>query len=260
MLFDSASPTGGDVDLGTPNTAYSGPGIGAGGGPGVGSNALPLELVLIISEDGDTSDPDDNAGGGKIYIDFDSPVTFHDAGFLDMEETNQMKITQQGGTKTTFGILDLGDNSFQNVTVELDDVIRVEITFHESGALTHVRYTTQCEVGACCLNSTYCLECDSALCKLTDGAQFGGFGTACADINCDGLFDSEEVEEEQEEAEELAALTPDGTYTRLPAIIAGSVMGGLLLFTVVGCFIYFGIAAAPPRRRNRHNRAPQYYY
>jgi len=30
MIFDSSNPTGGDFDLGTPNEAYGGPGIGNG--------------------------------------------------------------------------------------------------------------------------------------------------------------------------------------------------------------------------------------
>ena len=43
MIFDTANPTGGDTDLAS-NT---------------------LGNVLILSEDGDSSDPDDNAKGGN---------------------------------------------------------------------------------------------------------------------------------------------------------------------------------------------------
>lgn len=45
MVFDSANPTGGDDDLGSDT----------------------LGGVLIVSEDGDSSDPDDNAAGGSIF-------------------------------------------------------------------------------------------------------------------------------------------------------------------------------------------------
>ncbi|MEO0678283.1 MAG: hypothetical protein AAFZ02_12080, partial [Pseudomonadota bacterium] len=48
MIFDSANPTGGDHDLETDT----------------------LGNVLIISEDGDSHDPDDNAGGGIFTFDF----------------------------------------------------------------------------------------------------------------------------------------------------------------------------------------------
>ena len=52
MIFDSANPTGGDDDLGSDT----------------------LGGVLIISEDGDSTDPDDNAAGGSICFDFDDVV------------------------------------------------------------------------------------------------------------------------------------------------------------------------------------------
>ena len=46
MTFDSANPTGGDDDLASDT----------------------LGGLLIISEDGDSADPDDNAGGGSIFF------------------------------------------------------------------------------------------------------------------------------------------------------------------------------------------------
>lgn len=52
MIFDTANPTGGDWDLQTNN----------------------LGKALIISEDGDSSDPDDNASGGILRFTFDNPT------------------------------------------------------------------------------------------------------------------------------------------------------------------------------------------
>lgn len=43
-------------------------------------------LVLIISEDGDSSDPDDNAFGGVVRFSFDLPTTLFEATVLDVEE------------------------------------------------------------------------------------------------------------------------------------------------------------------------------
>ncbi|MEE8525840.1 MAG: hypothetical protein V3T72_18040 [Thermoanaerobaculia bacterium] len=41
MIFDTANPTGGDDDLGTPNQDFGGPGVGSGGGLGeIGANAV----------------------------------------------------------------------------------------------------------------------------------------------------------------------------------------------------------------------------
>ena len=51
MIFDSANPTGGDTDLASATAG----------------------LILIISEDGDSSDPDDDASGGTFIFDFDTP-------------------------------------------------------------------------------------------------------------------------------------------------------------------------------------------
>ena len=52
ISFDSGNPTGGDRDLGTPNQAFGGPGVGSGGEPGMpGENNTALHNVLIIAED-----------------------------------------------------------------------------------------------------------------------------------------------------------------------------------------------------------------
>lgn len=63
MVFDTNNPTGEDYDLAAEN----------------------LGNVLIISEDGDTSDPDDDAAGGTIKIEFDEPSTVSSIGLLDVE-------------------------------------------------------------------------------------------------------------------------------------------------------------------------------
>lgn len=52
MIFDTMNPTGGDSDLASP--------FPAGNDPGLYGNAL------IISEDMDSNDPDDHAGGGIV--------------------------------------------------------------------------------------------------------------------------------------------------------------------------------------------------
>ena len=63
MVFDTNNPTGEDRDLA----------------------AEDLGNVLIISEDGDTSDPDDDAAGGTIKVEFDEPSTVEAIGLLDIE-------------------------------------------------------------------------------------------------------------------------------------------------------------------------------
>ena len=65
MVFNTDNPTGDDYDLATED----------------------LGKVLIISEDGDSSDPDDDAAGGTIKIEFDEPITVTSIGLLDIEES-----------------------------------------------------------------------------------------------------------------------------------------------------------------------------
>lgn len=73
MIFDTdINPaTGNDTDLTAPFTGIN------------GEPELSPGKVLIISEDGDTSDPDDNASGGVITFQFSSPVTINSMDIFD---------------------------------------------------------------------------------------------------------------------------------------------------------------------------------
>jgi hypothetical protein len=87
MIFDSADPTGDDFDLGTPNEDLGGPGIGVAGQLGsTYENIDPKGKILIISEDGDTSDSDDNVVGGVLMFLFATPMSIDFVGILDNEE------------------------------------------------------------------------------------------------------------------------------------------------------------------------------
>ncbi|MFQ5524510.1 MAG: hypothetical protein ACE5F5_13220, partial [Acidimicrobiia bacterium] len=145
MIFDTFNPTGGDLDLGTPNSDFGGPGIGNGGKFGEpGQNSLPLGKVLIISEDNDPSDPDDNAGGGTIIFTFDRPVPLEMVGILDID-------VGEGGTVTAFdaevggamigaiaSMQPLGNNSYQDVPFVRSGVRRLEVEFQSSGAVSSI--------------------------------------------------------------------------------------------------------------------------
>jgi len=78
IIFDSDKPSGGDLDLGTPNQDFGGSGCGDGGEAGGDEpNEEPLGNVLIIAEndtdedgDGYVDDPDDESGGGVVWLSF----------------------------------------------------------------------------------------------------------------------------------------------------------------------------------------------
>lgn len=120
MLFDSDNPTGDDFDLAA---------------TGVGN-------VLIISEDGNSSNPDDNAAGGTIRVEFDELTRVEGIGLLDIEEAGG-SITFYGENGTlieTVAIVGAGDNIAQKLDFDLDNVASLEIDLVGSGAVTEIDF------------------------------------------------------------------------------------------------------------------------
>ncbi|MEJ6402774.1 SdrD B-like domain-containing protein, partial [Yoonia sp. 2307UL14-13] len=113
MLFDSANPTGGDTDL-----AFADQGN-----------------LLIISEDNDSSDPDD-ALGGMITFDFDAPSDLHNIKIFDIEqEGGTITLTLASGETRIIPIPATGDNSEQTIALDAADVTQMEIALVSSGAI-----------------------------------------------------------------------------------------------------------------------------
>ncbi len=120
MIFDTANPTGGDHDLATSN----------------------LGNVLIISEDGDSHDPDDNAGGGKFIFNFDTPSTVESLTFLDTEESAWVKFFDiNGNLIKTVDVHGIADNGQRDVDFNVDDVARMEVILAGSGAIDNLKFT-----------------------------------------------------------------------------------------------------------------------
>ena len=114
MIFDTANPTGGDTDLATSN----------------------LGGALIISEDGDSSDPDDNATGGTLSIAFDTATSVESLTFLDNEEGAMVRFYDQAGALIGEQWVDgTGDNSQNVVTFDMNGVYLMEIELCGSGAI-----------------------------------------------------------------------------------------------------------------------------
>ncbi|NEN91781.1 MAG: hypothetical protein F6K48_23905, partial [Okeania sp. SIO3H1] len=115
MIFDSANPTGEDPDLGTDSEGN----------------------ILIISEDGDSSDPDDNADGGVITFDLDNPVDFNSINFVDIEESGgEVRTTDADGNITTTSIPAPGNGSLQTLNINDNDVVKIEVDLVGSGAIS----------------------------------------------------------------------------------------------------------------------------
>lgn len=152
MIFNSANPSGGDSDLGTPNEAYGGPGVGSGGGPTMpGFNNTPLGKVLIVAENSNAANPDDSANGGTLIFTFDYAVSIDDIRVLDIDDTSAAGTVKIYGDTSGTTLLatskmhGLGDNSVQTVPVNGDGVRRMEVKFPKGGAIASI---VSCRSGA----------------------------------------------------------------------------------------------------------------
>ncbi|MDY6899189.1 MAG: hypothetical protein SWZ49_14085, partial [Cyanobacteriota bacterium] len=126
VIFDTSNPTGGDFDLATENQGN----------------------VLIISEDGNASNPDDKAGGGTIRFQWSDDVLVNSIGLLDIEETGG-SITaydDDGELLRTVAIPDLGDNSLGQVDINTAEVAYLDVNLVGSGAITELSFNSLSEV------------------------------------------------------------------------------------------------------------------
>ncbi|MEB3213404.1 MAG: glycerophosphodiester phosphodiesterase family protein, partial [Leptolyngbyaceae bacterium] len=121
MIFDTANPTGGDDDLASDT----------------------LGNVLIISEDGDSTDPDDDAKGGTIQFVWDEVVNISSVGLLDIEESGG-SIKLYGADNQMLGMVDTSnatdDGGTATIGVGISDVMRMDVEMTRSGAITHVNF------------------------------------------------------------------------------------------------------------------------
>ena len=123
MIFDASNPTGDDADLASET----------------------LGNVLIISEDGDSSDADDKADGGVITAEWDSLVGIVSVGLFDIDASEtDGTITlfgEDGGILETFDIPALGNNSVQTIDIDVMNVASMVVELDGSGAIAGINYT-----------------------------------------------------------------------------------------------------------------------
>jgi hypothetical protein len=180
MAFDSANPSGGDDDLGTPNESFGGPGISSEGPQP--SNDTSLGMVLIISEDLDSSDPDDSYVAGSNYsFDFssyaDGSVTLIGFDMLDLDAPGANDLPTVVSLYDAANVLLLEkevpygpDNAKQFVDLEsTTDVVRMVIGLNNSGAIDNIMFTCEdkeIELGGC--ETMFAKANDNAFCFIDD--------------------------------------------------------------------------------------------
>lgn len=150
-IFDSSNPTGGDTDLGTPNQAFGGPGIGSGGGMGAGANMAALGNILIIQERSQMCGsvfctPDDDADGGVVTFTFDDPMTVETIIIVDADDGNPsgavVTIDANTGSYTLL-FPSQGNNSVITLPIFEDGVLSMDISFQGSGAIGAVNLRSE---------------------------------------------------------------------------------------------------------------------
>lgn len=136
VLFDTASPTGGDGDLVTP-----------GYGPG---NSEPRRLGLVMCDtdvdadmDGLVDDPGDSCCGGTLSIQFTVCSTLGSATVIDIEEAACFfeAFDVDGASLGVFPLAEAGDNSVQTVDFGgLELVRRLDMVLCGSGCLLDLSF------------------------------------------------------------------------------------------------------------------------
>ncbi|MFK8012784.1 MAG: SdrD B-like domain-containing protein, partial [Marinicellaceae bacterium] len=143
MIFDGNNPTGGDDDLGSPHESFGGPGVGVAGVFGaVGENRIPQNRLLIISEDGDQSDPDDNGPGGTMFFTFERDLNMDELLFLDFGDTlgvdaGEARFYDEFDVlvETASTLPSVGDNGLGGLTFTATGIRRIEVQFNQSGSM-----------------------------------------------------------------------------------------------------------------------------
>ncbi len=146
MIFDSDNPYSGDLDLGTPNEDFGGPGVGVGGDMGSPhENNTSLGKFLIVSEDLNPNQPNDLRGMGEFDLDFSAigPVTVHSMTIVDVEGKEGAPIVNfyDGGNSliSSVALTTVGDNGVENVSFgAVSGVVKMEIHLGGSGAVDNI--------------------------------------------------------------------------------------------------------------------------
>lgn len=106
-----------------------------------GGDDLVAGKVLIISEDGDSSDPDDNARGGVLTFTFTEEVTFLGFDLLDIEEGKFELRTDGVVSATDLGVNNDGEYQHIDFGTGLTGMV-FEFDFAGSGAVDNLQFVS----------------------------------------------------------------------------------------------------------------------
>ncbi len=99
--------------------------------------------VLIISEDNDSTDPDDSRFGGKITFTFPQPIFLKSFVYLDGDESDPATFETFNGSTLVDSLSSVGAGDNEFITVDgfsNTKVTRLEVDLPGSGAIDDVTY------------------------------------------------------------------------------------------------------------------------
>ncbi|MBU2866289.1 Hint domain-containing protein [Pacificibacter marinus] len=127
MVFDTANPTGGDSDLASST----------------------LGNVLILSEDGDSTDPDDDASGGTFVFDFADVSTVNSLTFLDMDNGvgTVTLFDVDGAVIATIPTPTTANGGVATLDIDTAGVASMTVSLPGSGAIDNLSYSVDADAG-----------------------------------------------------------------------------------------------------------------
>jgi hypothetical protein len=112
-----------------------------------GANCSPLGNALIVQEMNDMMDvPDDNVDGGTIVFDFDPKATYVSSiGLLDVDYKTLITVlymTASGemAEPKNIQVPQLGDNSYQLLSIDTDNVVQLVLRMTRSAGVTSITF------------------------------------------------------------------------------------------------------------------------
>ena len=105
--------------------------------------------LLIITEDFDGSDPDDNAGGGTFFFDFDDISTLESIRFVDLEgaEAGSIRLyDSEDNLIDTIPAVATGDGGSNVQPINVEGVARMEVELTGSGSIDFIKFTPASDV------------------------------------------------------------------------------------------------------------------
>jgi len=142
MIFDSAEVESnglgsGSHALGSPNHDCEGFGEGIGGKIGkTGENCKSLGNLLIPTPKPEYKNSHTTPQGGVLVFEFHKHTKVEHIGLLNLGSMDQIMIVHNDGSTEKINLFSVGQNGYQNINLDMENVQKMHITLHSFGAVT----------------------------------------------------------------------------------------------------------------------------